>query len=193
MAPTEHHRNSLIVIGNGTSLIEKEHGALIDAFDDVLRFNAYKTEGHEACTGTKTTIWFNVIPFQNKRHPLILKPYRSVYLHSWQWDREKCKLWQALSPVFSCPVSKVERGTILELQEYAQDQDYFPYSSGMIAIWLMLKSHPRITITGFDWWEREKHHYSDNAVRGTLHKPEKEFRVIQKLQRDGRLEFLKEE
>lgn len=182
----------MIVVGNGTSLIENEHGKLIDSFEDVVRFNAYKNEGYEKFTGTKTTIWFNVIPFENKYHPLILKPYREVYLHSWQWDKSKCKLWQDFAPLFACPVFKVERGTIHEIQEFAEDQDYFAYSTGMIAIWLMLKSCPAITITGFDWWEREKHHYADNATRGSLHQPKKELTVIQKLRAAGRLEFLQE-
>jgi hypothetical protein len=182
----------MIIVGNGTSLIEKQHGKLIDSFDDVVRFNAYKTEGYEQSTGSKTTIWFNVIEFQNKKHPLILKPYREVYLHSWQWDKSKCKLWNSFAPLFACPVSKVERTTILEVQEYAKDKDYFAYSTGMIAIWLMLKMRPHVTITGFDWWEREKHHYSDNAVRGTMHQPKKEHAVIQKLAAEGRLSFLQE-
>jgi|GEM_PF-2546545 len=60
----------------------------------------------------------------------------------------------------------------------------------MIAIWLMLKTQPQVTLTGFDWWERDKHHYSDNAARGNLHQPQKEFRVIQRLRDEGRLEFL---
>lgn len=182
----------MILIGNGTSLIEKPHGSLIDSFEDVVRFNAYQTEGYEHFTGIKTTIWFNVIPFENKQHPLVLKPYRQVYLHSWQWDKEKCKFWKAFAPLFDCPVFKVERQTILEIQEFAGDRDYFAYSTGMIAIWLMLKSRPMVTITGFDWWEREKHHYSDHAVRGSLHDPQKEFRVIQMLRAEGRLEFLQE-
>lgn len=183
-------KNSTIVIGNGTSLIEKELGNHIDAFDEVIRFNAYKTDGLEKFTGSKTTIWFNVIPFENKNAPLIHKPYRQVILHSWQWDMEKCKLWQELSPLFSCPVSKVQRQTILEIQDYAEDHEYFAYSSGMIAVWLMLKSNDSVTLTGFDWWEREKHHYSDNAVRGNMHKPQKELAVFIKLQAMGRLSFL---
>jgi len=109
----------MILIGNGTSLIENHHGEIIDSFEDVVRFNAYKTEGYEKFTVTKTTIWFNVIPFENKQHQLVLKPYRQVYLHSWQWDKEKCKFWQAFAPLFACPVFKVERQTILEIQEYA--------------------------------------------------------------------------
>lgn len=182
----------MILVGNGTSLIEKQHGALIDSFEDVVRFNSYKTQGYETSTGTKTTVWFNVVPFENTRHPLILKPYREVYIHSWEWSKEKCKLWKSLEPLFECPVYKVENQIILELQEYASDKVYYGYSTGLIAIWMMLKRHPHVTITGFDWWEREKHHYSDNAPRGTLHQPQKEFIVINKLIGEGRLSFLQE-
>jgi hypothetical protein len=179
-----------LIVGNGTSLIEKEHGKLIDAFEDVVRFNAYKLAGYERYVGTKTTIWFNVIPFENSNHPLIHQSYSHVYLHSWQWDMNKCQVWQKLAPLFTCPVTKIERRTILEIQEFAEDREYFAYSTGMIAIWLMLKTRPSVTITGFDWWEREKHHYSDNAIRGNMHKPQKELAVIQKLRGLGKLQFL---
>jgi hypothetical protein len=122
---------------------------------------------------------------------LILREYSQVYLHSWQWDKAKCKLWLELAPLFRCPVTKVERSTILEIQEFAGDNEYFAYSTGMIAVWLMIKSRGFVTLTGFDWWDRERHHYCDNAIRGSLHKPDRELAVMRKLEAAGKLAFLK--
>ena len=49
--------DSVIVVGNGPSIIQKKNGELIDSFDHVIRFNDYKTDGFEGYTGSKTSFW----------------------------------------------------------------------------------------------------------------------------------------
>ena len=50
--------------------------------------------------------------------------------------------------------------------------------------------HKPIYITGFDWWNTDKHHYGDNEKRGTLHKPIEEFKIILDLVKNGKVQFL---
>ena len=47
---------SIIIVGNGTSILDKPNGNKIDSFDTVLRFNGFKIKGHEEYTGIKTNI-----------------------------------------------------------------------------------------------------------------------------------------
>ena len=54
----------------------------------------------------------------------------------------------------------------------------------------MLERYDDVVITGFDWWERNEHHYGDNEVRGHIHNPKKEHEVIQKLIKQNRVKFL---
>lgn len=49
--------DSVIVVGNGPSIMQKKNGSIIDSFDHVIRFNDYKIEGFEEYTGTKTSFW----------------------------------------------------------------------------------------------------------------------------------------
>jgi len=49
---------SILVLGNGSSVMDYEFGSLIDSqFDQVIRFNRFKTKGYEKHVGTKIDIW----------------------------------------------------------------------------------------------------------------------------------------
>ena len=77
------------------------------------------------------------------------------------------------------------------MQEYVGDKSYFNYSTGAIAIWMLLKEHDVVYITGFDWWKKnEKHHYHNSGKIGNIHKPDKEFEFISKLIDEGKVKFL---
>jgi hypothetical protein len=47
---------SVVVVGNGVSVIGSALGEQIDAFDEVARFNHFVIRGYEQDVGTKTTI-----------------------------------------------------------------------------------------------------------------------------------------
>jgi len=184
----------VIIIGNGPSLLKAENGLLINKFDHIVRFNAYSINKYEKFVGTRTDCWINTINYQYKDKEQRLKvKYKRFIWHSWQWNPLLDKGYISFKEHYdkeSFPVRKTTRDTILELQEYAEDSNYFSYSTGLIAIWIYLKEYPSVTITGFDWWESTNHHYNDTAPRGTNHNPKKEYLVIQKLIKDKKVKFL---
>jgi hypothetical protein len=47
----------IIVIGNGSTILEKENGNKIDSFDYVVRMGVCKIKGYEKYTGTKTDMF----------------------------------------------------------------------------------------------------------------------------------------
>lgn len=179
-----------ILVGNGTSVLDAQHGARIDRFSTVVRFNQFhlgKLFAHHV--GSRTDIWFTVLPPVNATWR-IQQPLRRLYVHTWVADPEEDKTFQAFQAMpLPFPVFKVDHGIVTEMCAYA-DESYQPWSTGALAIWLMLKEFGQVFITGFDWWERDAHHYGDKAVRGKLHQPMVEKRLIDKLQGEGRLSFL---
>lgn len=186
---------TVIVVGNGPTLLDVENGHLIDQFDIVVRFNDYTINNYEKYVGTKTDYWFNTINYNNKEGQIRLKKsYKRIVWHCWAWDPEKDHGYQSFLSFFKgkeVNFSKTNISTIRELQEYAGDRQYFNYSTGLIAIWMLLKEFDSVTITGFDWWKNnKKHHYNDNVPRGTTHIPEKEYIVIQKLIQENKVKFL---
>ena len=50
---------SILIIGNGQSILNNDFQNQIDNFDTVLRINNYKINGYEQFLGSKTDIWFN--------------------------------------------------------------------------------------------------------------------------------------
>ena len=188
--------SKIIIVGNGTTILEKENGKLIDSYETVVRFNNYGTNGFEKFAGKKTDIWFNVINFVNKENEWRMKEfYKKIYLHSWEWDLDKNSLFLDFKKFFKDKeedfIETTKPQIIKEIQNFANDFSYSGISTGLIAIWIMLKYHISVDIIGFDWWSTEKHHYNDNAIRGTLHKPDKEKVIIDKLQEKGMLFFIK--
>jgi len=182
----EKKKDNIILIGNGPSALDRNNGQTIDNFDIVMRFNWYHIKGYEKKVGTKTDYWFTTVACPTR----MKKQYKRVYEHSWEWDPHKDKNFQGLVQEGHNPI-KTERELLKEIQEYVGDKTYWTYSSGAIAIWLLLKEHEQLTITGFDWWEnRDKHHYGDQQQRGRIHKPEFEKVYIDKLLADNKIKFL---
>merc|ERR1712070_39508 len=48
---------SIVVVGNGMSVLGSGLGSVINQYDEVARFNFYETKGYEKDVGTKTSIW----------------------------------------------------------------------------------------------------------------------------------------
>jgi hypothetical protein len=168
---------SIILVGNGTSLKDNKNGLLIDSFDEVVRFNSYKIKGHEEYTGAKTDIWFTV----NRGHIKDIYTYKYVYTHSWEKNESKCKITSYIREYVKA--EKINHHLILSIPVKAP-------STGLIAIYYFIEKYGFVTITGFDWWDREEHHYGDTEVRGTLHKPKEEYDIIKKLISENKVKFL---
>ena len=168
----------VILVGNGTSVLDHEYGCVIDSFDMVVRFNDFRIQGFEKNVGKKTDCWFTC----EDQHIEEIGSFKKVVLHTWQYDRS------AFIKEFS------KRGKFEITKK--EDVDKIPVacnfpSTGLIAIHHFIREVGYVTITGFDWWEREEHHYGDAIhIRGNRHKPLQEYQVIKKLESDGKLGFL---
>jgi hypothetical protein len=200
----EMNKHTTIVVGNGTSLLEAEAGAAIDAFGEVVRFNHCPIAGYEKHVGRRTDVWFTVMKHAPGRVAR-LRPLGKVYAHSWEPDAKKCQTYQSYVGK-GLDVEKVDHALVGEINawmaEAGEDAEtrrggdgetgYRYWSTGALAVWLLLKTRDRVTITGFDWWERPatEHHYGDKAARGTLHRPEVERVFFDRLIAEGRVEVL---
>lgn len=175
-------KNSLIIVGSGTSLLDKKNGNLIDSYNDVVRFNDYKLEGFEDYVGTKITIWFNVNR-QDKPGSLYFK---KIFVHSWDEDINKCPVYDFFKGRSNIEkLSRVVINRVLDLTNGASP------STGLLAIFYFLQYLETVTITGFDWWDRQEHHYyGANHYRGPNHKPEIEKKLIDQLINEGRVVLL---
>ena len=87
-------------------------------------------------------------------------------------------------------ILKTEKVICEEISKLIPNESYDKFSTGLIAIWIMLKTYEKVFITGFDWWDDGKHHYGDDLSRGFTHKPLLEKKVIDILKSEGKIEFI---
>lgn len=171
--------NNLIIVGNGSSLLNSNNGDKIDSFNTVVRFNSFKIKGFEKDVGTKTDIWFTV----NGAHIKDINTFSQVIAHSWEWNPSRCKMYNRLLAKRSDCI-KIDRDFVKNNIKLSGP------STGLIAIYWFLNRYKSLTLTGFDWWDRKEHHYGDREIRGTLHKPREEFDIIYSFVKEGRITFL---
>lgn len=157
-------KNKILLVGNGTSLLNKENKNIIDSYETVVRFNSYKINGYEKYVGTKTNIWITV----NKAHKDEINIYDKVITHS--WSKNNCKLQNDLKQLRD-DTEKISYDIINKIPVSHP-------STGLIAIYYF---NCKVDIIGFDWWNTNKHHYGDSEPRGKLHKPIEEHKVIENL------------
>lgn len=176
-----------ILIGNGTSVLDKKLGETVNSFDRVVRFNSYKTKGFEPYCGDKVTDWFNVQYFLDEDFRL-KRNYHQYVFHSWSWNPRPEKYRRMSSLILADTKKDTEESTLKEMWNFCPDSGYKWYSTGAIATWMMLKEFESVSLFGFDWWDRKNHHYGDNEIRGNVHNPQNELLFFQKL--GDRIEFL---
>lgn len=179
-----------VIVGNGTSVLDANHGPLIDQFETIVRFNRFEIQGFGLHIGSKTDILFTGLEAQHLGWRLAL-PYRRIYGHSWVKDPAKCPTMASFRNLLpSAPVEKVDHALRDEMAQCA-GVDYTTWSTGAFAVWMLARQFPIVHLAGFDWWNRaEQHYFNPKANRGTLHKPEIEKVLIDRMQAEGRVAFL---
>ena len=188
-------KSEIIIVGNGTSILDKEYGEKINSYSKVVRFNNYGTRGFEKYAGLKTNIWFNVVDFNNKENEWRMNEnYEKIYIHSWEPNSEKDELLINFKNFYKHKddsfLEKIPHNLIKEIVKYSDDPTYTKISTGLIAIWFFLKEYKSVDIIGFDWWGTEKHHYNDNFSRGNMHKPKIEKQIIDKLIKKNKINII---
>lgn len=158
-------RNRILLVGNGSSLLDKEYSNIINTYSIIVRFNSFRLSGYERFVGNRTDVWFTV----NRHHFDKINSFDKVVFHSWA-NQEKCKMFKELKQQRN-DVEKVSENVLKKIPLS------FP-SSGLIAIYYF---DCNVDLIGFDWWGTKKHHYGDLEVRGKLHNPKKEYEIIKSL------------
>ena len=115
----------IILVGNGSSMLDKKNSYEIDSYKKVVRFNSFKIKGYEDYVGTKTNIWFTV----NKAHIDRIHDFDEVIFHSWA-SEENCDLYKDFLKYRS--VEKIKK-------EMVKETGIEHPSTGLIAIFYFLK------------------------------------------------------
>jgi hypothetical protein len=175
--------NEILIVGNGSTLLNQKNGAKIDTFQKVVRFNSFKIKSFEDFVGTRTTSWVTC----NRCH--LGEKFDEVIFHSWTKDKNSDPLFLKFQKEYPS-IKILDHGLIKQANELLKIGKFKAPSTGLLTILHYLNKFDQVMITGFDWWANSRHHYGDNERRGTLHQPDIEMKAINKLILDGKLRFL---
>ena len=181
---------SILLVGNGGSLLGSNLGSKIDEFDEVIRINEGKTKGWEKDAGTKFTTWstfnpekkfnkfvagYKVRGYSDEDIKDILKYVMEVWyvaprlelLHGWNY-----KLYNLNNTI----KRHESRNTLREISQVIKEP-----TTGFILMYLLNKMYDKFYITGFDFLGHSDlkpkfHHYFTESPIEPVEKHESETR-----------------
>lgn len=147
---------SIILVGNGSSLLDEKNGDFIDSFDTVVRFNNFVIKGYEKHVGTKTNIVvlnkrFSSQPQVVCNNILNLHEVECFYMVSPNQKKRGYKFQTYGQEQFgiNIPIKKINRKKKV-LNQYRNTHKYCP-TIGMFAIcYLLSTSNHILNLIGFD-------------------------------------------
>ncbi|NOZ07794.1 MAG: hypothetical protein GXO91_02815 [FCB group bacterium] len=171
-------KKSILILGNGESVLKYEFGSAIDDFPTVGRINNYTTIGFEKYIGSKTDIWFNGANQTLKKRPhkpgriVVLIP-PAVLVH--KGDAIHPRIMKRLE----VESTQYELVPLADMERFARKSGVARPTTGLAAILWALEHYDEVTIHGFDFFISSKGHYNDSPLtrwlirRGILKKAKK--------------------
>ena len=187
----------VILIGNGSSVMDHEHGSLIDSFDVVVRFNRFRTKGFEKNVGTKTTHWIIVdsgwqwlsgyVDGVEGSDPKVLETFENVMfsIPGFKFDAEVNKLSQLnLDPKkYSVITSDIE----VAINNVVDFRPQWP-TTGLIAMQFFSTMYKDVYTYGFDGHNKrykDYHYFDKNDPKRTTEHAWREGRIDHDLEKEN--------
>ena len=204
--------SSIIVIGNGSSVLDKEYGKIIDDFEEVVRFNNFIIDGYEKYIGTKTTIWARSNSGRIKEKNM--EWFKQVFIcnppkqfSSYKNYISARKLFYSIPNAIMLPEEeKNELQKELKLyghykclnrrtnMKYGDKAGWA--SAGVMVLNYLVRRYSIVYIYGFDYFTKidgnPRHYYNDMEAMPTskMHKGERERQWIEDNANQGLIKFL---
>ena len=182
--------NSIIILGNGPSVLNCNFGELIDNQPLVARINNYQINGYEKKIGTKTDIWFNgansklKIPKKIPERIIVLIPSEII-------SRKKNNLNNHVQ-------KRLKRNnlnpTVINLNDINKFEKIIGsdrLTTGLYSILWAIENYDEVIIHGFDFFQDSKGHYYNSKIiqlintyilnKGFKHNNELEQKYVKKL------------
>ena len=162
----------VILVGNGSSVMEYQAGPIIDSFDVVVRFNRFRVKGYEPNVGTKATDWVthdSATQWMNGKvedvyasDPEVLNSFNNIYINvpKFKFQQEVNRISQI--SYLKDNVQIIDSSVEDMINEVVDFTPAWP-TSGLVAIALFSSMYEEIYIHGFDGHDKkyQDYHYFD--------------------------------
>ena len=181
---------SILIIGNGQSILNSKFKNQIDNFDTVARINNYKISDYEPFIGSKTDIWFNGA---NSKliAPNTLPNRVVVAIPSMVFLKHEKDIVSYVSKRINLNNKKFLLIPKDDILNYENTVGHNRLTTGLYAIMWALKNYEDIYIHGFDFFINSKSHYYDSKLtnfvnenilnKGHKHDNQKEYDFVNSL------------
>ncbi|MFQ6609346.1 MAG: glycosyltransferase family 29 protein [Fidelibacterota bacterium] len=177
--------SSILIIGNGQSVLNQELGEKIDRFETVGRINNYSTRGFEKFIGSHTDIWFNGANQQLKKRKELPKTI-VVFVPAEILRRKGEAIHQRIENRLGVQRGRYHLISLSEMEKIEEDTGITRPTTGTSAILWASKQFEKVFIHGFDFFIDSKGHYNDRPLtrwlteKGILKKGEKHNLIHEK-------------
>ena len=187
---------TVAIIGNGPSVLDKEMGEIIDRHDIVVRFNCFQTDGFENHIGIKTTIWV-----VNLAHDtwLVLNEHKEfrdfesftvVETPNVKYKIRFKNVTNFISTVYKKPYDVYHKSFYGRVGRNIGGKK-IP-STGMMAVWRYLDVYKHISLYGFNILTdvSPTHYYGGSSNIRSAHSTDAEAQFINKKIEEGSITLL---
>jgi len=151
---------SILIIGNGQSVLQQKLGTLVDSFSTIGRINNYSTAEFEDYVGSQTHIWFNGANQKLKKRKHF--PDRIVVLIPAEILRSKTdSIHQRITRRLGISSSNYELASLDEMESWENRCGIIRPTTGTTSIMWAMDRFDEVIIHGFDFFIDSKAHYND--------------------------------
>ena len=165
--------SSIILVGNGSSLIGKGLGSQIDLFDEVVRFNNFELDGYTEDVGAKSTILARRCCYDVNLWPEGMFKKIYCFVTFCRWTSGMIQVANQLQGHYSNAEIVTADICAKYGKEIGVDQPNNEWCSvGALTISHMLEFYDKIHICGFDHLKKDENGHASHY----FHKPPKDDR-----------------
>ncbi len=164
---------SIILVGNGSSLLGKGLGSQIDSFDEVVRFNNFELDGYTQDVGVKSTILARRSCDDVKLWPEEMFEKIYCFVTFCRWTSGMIQVANQLQGHYSNAEIVTPDLCAKYGKQIGLDQPNNEWASvGALAMSHMLQSYEKVHICGFDHLKKNEKGHSSHY----FHKPPRDDR-----------------
>jgi len=186
--------SSIILVGNGPSLLQKELGNKIDSFDTVVRFNNFQIDGYENHVGSKCDILARRSCDDVRLWPEDMFEEIVCFVTFCRWTSGMVQVANQLKGHYSNCIVVPTHECASYGRQMNLDQPTSEWASlGALAICYFLNRFEKISICGFDHLKknengRVEHYFTKPPKDDRFHSGEKERLFTESLIKEGKIE-----
>ena len=183
-------KESILIIGNGESILNYDLGNKIDNHPTVARINNYKLKNFEKKIGSKTDIWINGANSKLKKR----KNYANqilVFIPSQILSKKQNYLDKYVSNRLKLEVNKFQIIPLELIKNFEEKINHLRLTTGLYSILWAIENYNEVIIHGFDFFINSKSHYYNSKItsiineyflkKGSKHNNLKEKEFVEKM------------